>query len=353
MIKADIEKYLNMVSKRMTDISGDIINEDSPIGIIDINNWEWPQGVGLYGLYKYYKLSGSKEYLDYMLNWYEERIKEGIPQRNINTTAPMLTLAYIAEETGNEKYINMCCEWAEWVMNELPRTQDGGFQHVVSGALDTTEQLWDDTLFMTVLFLAKVGSITNNKTYIEESKKQFLVHIKYLFDKNTGLWFHGWAFKEKCNFSGTKWGRGNSWFTAGVVDYLDMIELEDGIKGYLLDTLKAQVDTLAKIQHESGLWHTVLDDEASYLEASASAAFGYGILKAVRKGYIDGKYKEVGMKALKGVIEQIDEEGTVNQVSYGTPIFWEEQKYKEIPICPMTYGQSLTILLLGEALNWE
>ncbi len=49
--------------------------------------------------------------------------------------------------------------------------------------------LWDDTLFMTVLFLANMGRIRGNKEYIEEAQYQFLLHVKYLTDKKTGMWF--------------------------------------------------------------------------------------------------------------------------------------------------------------------
>lgn len=54
----------------------------------------------------------------------------------------------------------------------------------------------------------------------------------------------------------------------------------DAIRMFLVDTLRAQIDALVKFQDpESGLWHTLLDDRTSYLEASASAGFVYGILK--------------------------------------------------------------------------
>lgn len=73
-----------------------------------------------------------------------------------------------------------------------------------------TQQLWDDTLMMTVLPLAKIGKVLNRPHYIEEAKRQFLIHIKYLFDTKTGLFFHGWTFEDGGhNFAKALWGRGN------------------------------------------------------------------------------------------------------------------------------------------------
>ena len=62
------------------------------------------------------------------------------------------------------------------------------------------------------------------------------------------------------------------------------------MKKFLLTTLLRQAQALEKSQElteksgGAGLWHTLLDDKDSYLETSASCAFAYGILKAVRKG---------------------------------------------------------------------
>lgn len=77
-------------------------------------------------------------------------------------------------------------EWAEWVMNEMPRTTEGGLQHIVSGE-ENRQQMWDDTLFMTVLFLGKMGVMENREDYKEEVYYQFLLHAKYLMNVENGL----------------------------------------------------------------------------------------------------------------------------------------------------------------------
>ncbi|WP_204312061.1 glycoside hydrolase family 88 protein, partial [Escherichia coli] len=73
----------------------------------------------------------------------------------------------------------------------------------------------------------------------------------------------------------------------------------------LLQVLNAQIAALAKCQDESGLWHTLLDDPHSYLEASATAGFAYGILKAIRKRYVGAEYTEVAEKAIRGIVRNI------------------------------------------------
>jgi unsaturated rhamnogalacturonyl hydrolase len=346
MKKVDYNE-INLVAKKMMNLAHKEIEEQCPIGIVNMENWEWPQGVGLYSLYKVYQDTKDQEIFTYLIEWFDRRIKEGLPEKNVNTMAPMLTLAYLLEETNNEQYLNLCKEWAAWIMTEMPRTEDGGLQHIVSG-FENEGQLWDDTLYMTVLFLAKIGKMLNQYDYMEEAEHQFLVHIKYLYDKKTGLWFHGWSFIEKSNFANALWGRGNCWFTAGVVDYIEMMDLSGGTQQFLLDTLEAQVKKLMELQTKEGMWHTLLDDTTSYVETSATAGFAYGILKAIRKGYLSTKYLEVGLRACNAVRKRILSDGIVDEVSYGTGMGHTLQAYKDIEKCPMAYGQALTVLMLCE-----
>lgn len=320
--------------------------------------WDWPQGVGLYGMYNLYEVNNDKGNIEFIKSWYERHFKKGLPVRNINTTIPLLTLTYMLNELGGN-YGELCNDWADWVLNSLPKTKENGFQHTTTdnaekGTINLNEgQMWVDTLFMTVLFLARMGKLKDNRNYVGEAIHQYLIHIKYLYEKKTGLFYHGWSFIENSNFGGVFWCRGNSWYTASVMDLLEILgdELDLGVKEFLIDTFKAQVDALVKLQADSGLWNTVLDDKDSYEEVSGSAAIAYGILKGVRSGVLDKSYEEKAMKTISAIISNIDENGTVENVSAGTGMGMNKEHYKNIIIAPMAYGQSLSIMALTEALR--
>ena len=51
-------------------------------------------------------------------------------------------------------------------------------------------------------------------------------------------------------------------------------------------------------------------------------------------------------------MNNINEEGEVQNVSFGTAMGNDLQFYKDIPITPMPYGQSLSVLCLVEYLNY-
>lgn len=315
--------------------------------------WEWTQGVGLFGLWKMFCYEHKEEYLEILRNYYDRQIGIGFPALNVNTATPYLTMSYLAEYTGEAKYMEPCVAAAKDIMANFPRTEEGGFQHKTSDTLNDQE-LWDDTLYMTVLFLANMGRILKDDAMKKEAEYQFLLHNKYLSDKETGLWYHGWTFKERNNFAGAFWGRGNCWVTMAIPEFLAMTECSGEVKAVLVEALTKQVESLKKYQAPNGMWHTLIDDADSYVEASATCGFAYGILKAVREGILDESYKELAKKAVAPILECISDEGVVHQVSYGTPMGRiSKDFYKNIEIKPMPYGQALAMLFLAEYVSYS
>ncbi len=313
------------------------------------NDWEWTHGIGLYGLYKHWELTGDPAVLKIMQDWFKNRFAAGTPTKNVNTVAPFLTAAYLVERTGDRTFLPYLDVWAEWVMNGQPRTEENGLQHIVFNSVNP-QQIWDDTLMMCGLPLAKIGLLLDRPAYVEEAKRQFLLHIKYLADRETGLWFHGWTFEGRHHFARARWARGNAWVTISIPEFIELLDLKhgDAIREFLVETLRSQVAALAKHQNANGLWHTLIDDPTSYCEASATAGFAYGILKGVRKGYLDPAYEKVGIKAIKAVLANINAAGELQNVSFGTPVFDTLQGYKDVALTSMPYGQAMAIFALAE-----
>ncbi len=339
----------------ITDESGEFLLRLDDGRVIDTKGWagwEWTHGIGLYGMYHYYQQTGDRQTLQIIDDWFAARLAEPLPTKNVNTMCPFLTLAYRYEETRNPAWLPVLERWAEWVMHEMPRTRHGGIQHVVYNN-ENHQQLWDDTLMMSVLPLAKIGKLLGRDDYVEEATFQFLTHVQYLMDRETGLWFHGWSFEGNHNFARARWARGNSWLTIVIPDFLELMAWPEqhATRRFLLQVLEAQVSALQALQHESGLWHTLLDDRDSYLEASASAGFAYGVLKAVRKRYLPPTFLPMAEKALHGITAQINAEGELMQVSFGTAMGNDLDYYRQVPLTSMPYGQAMALLALTEYLR--
>jgi len=338
----------------ITDETGEFLLRLDDGRVIDTKGWagwEWTHGIGLYGIWQYYDQTGDVAMRDIVDAWFAARLAEGTT-KNVNTMAPFLTLAYRYEETGDRSLLPWLESWAEWAMRDMPRTPHGGMQHITL-AEENHHQLWDDTLMMTVLPLTKIGLLLDRPEYVQEATFQFLTHVAHLFDRETGLWFHGWTFDGRHNFAKARWARGNSWLTMVIPDFLDLVDLPAGdpVRRFLLEILEAQVDALAGLQDDGGLWHTLLDDPDSYVEASATAGIAYGILKAVRKGYLGPEHAAVAEKAVRAVIANISDDGELQQVSFGTGMGSDLDFYRNIPRTSMPYGQAMAILCLAEYLR--
>ena len=147
-------------------------------------------------------------------------------------------------------------------------------------------------------------------------------------------------------------GEKNCWITIAIPEFLATVRCEAGIEKYLVQLLTRQVEALEKYQDSGGMWHTIINDPTSYLEASATCGFGYGILKAVDTGLINTRFRNCALKAIKPILDCIDDEGYVDKVSYGTSMGRDSiQHYRNIEIKRMPYGQAMAMLFLQEALK--
>ena len=371
MNKKLINEKLDLVMDKLMNLDGPEIKTDKAVAPEEmkkgmyardfgIREWDWPQGVGLYGLLQLQAARGTREYDAFLLEWVENNLQIGLPSANINTTAPFLTLFELTGRYEKPAWEKLCRERADYLVQGLPKTQWGGFEHVTSGSTDRNdvnrnpEQLWADTLFMAVLFLGKMGVRYGNQAWIDEAVYQYLIHIQYLADHRTGLLYHGWTFLERSHFGGIFWNRGNSWFTMGAVAFLRAMEgqISAADKRFILSAWQNQARALLSVQDAGGLWHTVLTNPDTYIETSGSGAITAGLLAGIRYGYLDQDFLPAAKKAVEALLNYIGEDGTVGSVSAGTSMGMDEQHYKDILIRPMAYGQSLAALALTEALYW-
>lgn len=318
--------YIKKLADRMTDHS------DSDWAM-NINHFDWVPGVGLFGIYNAYEETKDKKYLDFLISWADAHIDEAYDMQTVNSTAPLLTIKKLYDITGNEKYLKVCTDVAENLITTAPLTSYGGLEHTVTeDGADFHGQVWADTLFMAGLFLLEMGE----KKYVDFAANQFLIHHRKL-RADDGLYYHG--FNGKDHMSAVKWGRANAWIVYSSAALLEKTD-NDEIKKYLVDHINA----LRKVQRKNGGFGTILDEDASYDELSATAGIIAGIKKAVSIGAVDSSYADMCDTAV--ITDNINEKGELEKVSTGTPVMPDKGAYMNIPLCPTLYGQGLAILAL-------
>ena len=307
--------------------------------------WDWPCGVAYLGICEAYRVTGNREYLDLLKARVDEYIELGLPSWTVNTCAMGHAMLTLYEVTGDEKYRDIALSKLDYLRHRALRFGDNVLQHTVSDKNDFPEQCWADTLFMAAYFMLRAGVMFGDSALVDDALNQYYWHIQYLQDEKTGLWYHGYSHVSKTHLSGFYWGRANAWaaYTMSQVGrtlpecYLYPKYLE--IAGSLAEQLAA----LKLLQTENGLWRTILDDEESYEEVSASA--GIAAAMVIKGNPLHLKYIN---KAVEGILANVTPEGRVKNVSAGTAVMRDREGYMNIPRkWTQGWGQGLALAFLA------
>lgn len=311
--------------------------------------WDWPCGVAYYGISEAYKLTKNESYLEKLKNRIDEYIELGLPTWTVNTCAMGHCLITLYEATNDEKYWKIVTSKIDYLKNTALRFGDNVLQHTVSVNNDFPEQAWADTLFMAAFFMLRVGVILKDKELINDSLNQYDKHIRYLQDPQNGLWFHGYNNIQKDHMSGFYWGRANCW-AAYTMSQVKKILPESYLYPQFMNidsSLRDQLSSLKFFQTENGLWRTLLDDEESYEEISASCGIAAAMIE--NENPLHTKYIQ---KALTGIMNNITEDGRVLNVSGGTAIMKNREDYRNITKNWIQgWGQGMALVFLTAIVN--
>ncbi|MFX3635644.1 MAG: glycoside hydrolase family 105 protein [Candidatus Pristimantibacillus sp.] len=315
---------------------------------MDLHHWDWVPGVGVISILSYYENTQRKDILDNLVKWARQNIQKSEQSKVINSMAPFAIFPALYEHTQDPLFLERAEQIGQWMLTEAPRTREGAFEHTVTENVSFPEQVWADTIFMAVLFLARLARLNGNMSYASEAINQLGLHLKLLEDKETGVLFHGWNSIAQDHMSAARWTRANAWIAVGTPMIVQELEGLATVSMPILDRYKAMMHGLIRFQQTNGLWATVMDRPDFYSEISGSAGIACGILKAVRHGLLDISCQSSALQALEGIITRVLPSGEVTGVSGGTPVMPSIEAYNDIPCHPTLYGQGLVLMLLSE-----
>ncbi len=247
----------------------------------------------------------------------------------------------VNEIDGQKRYRAYLDKAADYIMNREKRLSDGTFCRDVPYAMT----VWGDDLYMSVPFLARMGSLTGERKYFDEAARQVVLFNKHLWDDRTQLFFHGW-YDDISQNGVARWGRCNGWMIMAQIELLDRIPDDHPEKHELIRLLNRQITGLNRYQDASGLWHQLIDRSDTYLETSASAIFTYAIAKAINEGWLDARYAYVAAQGWEGVAGRILSDGQVEGICAGTGISPATYYYANRPT-PLNDIHGLGAILLA------
>ncbi|HZK78284.1 MAG TPA: glycoside hydrolase family 88 protein, partial [Gemmatimonadaceae bacterium] len=235
---------------------------------------------------------------------------------NLDQIAEGRLLFPLLKKTGDVRY-KRAASLLRYQLRKQPRTPEGGFWHKQI----YPQQMWLDGLYMAEPFYAEYARSLGEPAAFDDVTRQFLLIARHTRDPRTGLMYHGWDAAKTQKWADTAtglspnfWGRAMGWYVVAAVDVLDYLPANHKDRSEIIRTLQDASDAIARVQDPvSGLWWQVLDQpnrSGNYLEASASSMFVYALAKAVRKGYIEPRYKAVAIRGFNGIISNLVKEGS-------------------------------------------
>jgi rhamnogalacturonyl hydrolase YesR len=236
----------------------------------------------------------------------------------------------------------------DYIMTKEFRLKDG----TLARNRPQPNTIWLDDLFMSVPAIAQMGKLTGEAKYYDEACKQVLSYAKRMFNKEKGIFMHGWveAMTEHPEFY---WARANGWAFMTEVELLEVLPEKHPLRPQILGLLKAHAKGLAGYQSGSGFWHQLLDRQDSYLETSATAIYTYGFARAINRGWIDPlAYGPMTLLAWNAVSTKINEKGQVEGTCVGTGMAFDPAFYYFRPTSPFAaHGYGPVLLAGAEVIN--
>ena len=297
-----------------------------------ILTWDYPNGLFVESVLKYYNKYGGSSYYTYALNHAKAVVNSSTGKIAAGYSFTAYTLDNINPgqflmqiyDTEKSPYYKIALDTLRKQLTKHPRTNNsatGGFWHKGS----YPNQMWLDGLYMGTRFYANYEKTFNSGAAYDDIVNQFvLIHSK-TYDPAYQLNYHGWSASpsdvnsfwanQSAPFAGCSkefWGRGMGWYAAALVDVLEILPANYVRRQELLDILNQVAAGIKRWQDPvTACWYQLLRYDGSltsngthnFLESSASCMFTYTLLKAVRLGLISKTdYLSTATKAYQGIL---------------------------------------------------
>ncbi len=299
------------------------------------NEWYYMNGVVNIAMMQLADYTDDKKYSDYSLHniefifdnleYFKKQYNEKVPGSSFfqyfrlgkldDCGAMSAGLYDVNKEAQKKEYSESLEKAANYISFKQQRLKDGTFIRPEPRKMT----LWADDLYMSVPFLARMGKLTGNQKYFDDAINQIKNFTRYLYDKNSGLFYHCWYSDVQLN-GVAHWGRCNGWVMMAQTELLNHLPSNHPQRKELIKLLLQQISGVSRYQDTTGLWHQLLDKPDSYLETSCTAMFVYSIARAVNQGWIDQSYLSIAKNGWKGLVSKIQTGGQVEQICIGTGI---------------------------------
>ena len=307
--------------------------------------WFYGLMVGQYGLlrasefdkkyYDYFRgsmkiLAGYYRYMQYDAEEFGDAafLKRSIKKDDldsIGTIGMNLCELYNREDDEKSKEVirSLITELSDCIDKNIPRMKDGTFYRI--------DTMWADDTFMSCPFLVRLGNITKESKYYDETINQLILYTEKLFIREKGVFSHIF-FPKLGRANNVPWGRGNGWVYLAFAETIEHLPENYKGKDKLCEIFKTAVEGLTDKQDDTGLWHQVLTLKDTFSETSCTAIFAIAIAKGIKIGILDKqRYLPVVKNAVDGILKyKTDENGNVFDICRGSECKDDAEYYAKL-----------------------
>ncbi len=306
------------------------------------NDWNYPNGVMLdgmiacgdagYAIKNFDLLFRSRDYYKTMWNRFHRECDgteyKVFRMESLDDCGAMgAALIEACRLKGSEQWREAIDSIALYIRTKQSRLADGTLCR--TGPRKMT--VWGDDLYMSVPFLARMGTLTHDTAYYNDAVRQVIEFYRLLADRQKKIMHHGY-YADSAQQALACWGRANGWMIVAAAELLTQLPVVYPGRERVIQALQSHVQGLAACQDSAtGLWHQVLDRPESYLETSCSAMFVYSIATGVLNGWLDTAYAANARRGWLGVASRVTMQGYILGTCMGTGIGNDFQFYYSRP----------------------
>lgn len=209
-----------------------------------------------------------------------------------------------------ERQLGLFMADAQWSSPFSTNASPQGQKYYEQG-LSWQTRVWIDDMYMITMVQSQAYRITKDKKYLNRAADEMVFYLKEIQRPN-GLFYHA----PDVPFF---WGRGNGWMAAGMAELLRVLPKKNPNYAEILRGYQKMMATLLQNQGADGMWHQLIDDQASWAETSGTGMFTFAMITGVKNGWLDTKtYAPAARKAWLAMIKYINSDGDITNVCEGT-----------------------------------
>src|SRR6188768_917537 len=380
-VKAVLDRIFNYLdattpAQMMNKQSGEIVNEINQLdtntvvkqGDFRLTSYEW--GVTYSAMQRAYETTGDKKYNDYVkarldflakwipavkskfpLDYIQKRrlFNQPIDPHALDDAGAVCASMIKAQRSGLSNDLRPLTDnYINYVFTKEYRLKDG----TIGRNRPQKNTLWLDDLYMYIPAVAQMGKLTGDKKYFDDCVKQVLNYSKRMFNKEKGLYMHGWVETMDVHPQ-FHWGRANGWAFIAMADLLDVLPENHAGRKSVLQQFQALAKGITSYQSGKGFWHQLLDRNDSYLETSATAIYAYCWARGCNKGWLEPMvYAPAALLAWNAVTTKVSDKGQVEGTCVGTGMAFDPAFYYYRPTnVYAAHGYGPVLLAGAEAIN--